>query len=60
MKRLVNLADRKEAIELLKKLYGYDEVSDDQDRSAFGEARTRSACGMVELSSDSEKVLSQK
>ena len=60
MKRVVNLADKKAAMELLKQLYGNDEVKDDQSSRAIGEARARMVGGMVEPPSNIEKILSQE
>jgi hypothetical protein len=60
MKKVVNLADRKAAYELLKKLYENDEVTDDfETRCTARERGTTMVGGLVELSSCSKRVFSQ-
>lgn len=52
MKKVVNLADRKEALDLLKQLYCDKDVTDDTDiTDTERESGTESSCEVVELPS---------
>lgn len=61
MNKRVNLADKKEAFELLRKLYGHDKVKDDkQDAHTVGEAGTDGVSDVAELSPVAKGILLQK
>ena len=55
-----NLAERAEMIELMKKLYGNDEITDDENRSSIGKRGTSSSSPVAKLSPDTEGLLPQE
>lgn len=61
MKKTVNLADKNAAQELLRMLYGNDEVKEDDNIGGSpGERGTESVSGLVELPSRVEGILLQE
>lgn len=60
-KKVFNLADKKEILELMKQLYGSDDVKD--ERNIGNTERIYGASGvgnLAKISPDSEKLLSQE
>ena len=49
MRKIINLADREEVIELLKQLYGKDEVKNDHHSNIKRETGTESPREVVKL-----------
>lgn len=60
-KKQINLRDNKEMLELMKILYGNDEVKDDQaNRHTNREPRAKSLGKVVESAPDTEGLLLQE